>query len=176
MRGRLLALNSRNTLSSETTWSLWPVPIFRALHLCDSSCLDATVAEYSLSEVCVATLIGAPVWCECGPVELHCLVDVVTDGSRDGDLVGWSAVIVSPKGVVAEAWSWCAMVGASLWVAKWCGKPLALWLLGELGLPLSPVRSFVVDNTWATYGEDGSRASHYTWVDTLRLQYAAAWM
>ena len=35
--------------------------------------------------------------------ELDGPVDVVTDGSRDGDKVGWSAVVVSPMGIVAEA-------------------------------------------------------------------------
>ena len=52
--------------------------------------------------VCVATLSDAPVWCEHGALELHCPVDVVMEGSRDGDRVGWSVVSVSPKGVVAE--------------------------------------------------------------------------
>ena len=137
------------------------------------SCLDATPAEYSLFAVCVATLSDAPVWCERGPAELHCPVDVVTDVSRDGGTVGWSAVVVSPQGAVVEAWSGCAMVGVSLWVAEWCGKALALWLLGELGVPLSSVRSFVADNTGATYGEDGACASQCSWVNTVHLRYAA---
>ena len=107
-------------------------------------------------------------------MELYGPVDVVTHGSRDGDRVGWLAVVVSPMGVVAEAWSGCAMVGVSSWVAEWCGKALALWLLGELRVHLSSVRSFVADNTGATYGEDGNCASRCPWVDILRLRYAAA--
>ena len=124
--------------------------------------------------VCVATLNGAPVWCERGPAELHCPVDVVTDGSRDGDRVGWLAVAVSPKGVVAEAWFVCARVGALLWVAECCGKAMALWLLRELGVHVGSVRSFVADNTGATYGEDGGCASDGSWDGTLRLRSAAA--
>ena len=170
----LLALNNRNALARETTRSLWSVPALRALRLSTWLCLDATLAEYSLSVVCAATLSDAPVWCELGPAELDGPVDVVTDGSRDGDKVGWSTVVVSPTGVVAEAWFGCAMVGALSWVAEWCGKALALWLLGELGVPLSSVRSFVADNTGATYSEDGGRASCCPWVDILRLRYAAA--
>ena len=120
--------------------------------------------------MCVPTLSDAPVWCKRGPAELQCPVDVVTDGPRDGDKVGWSAVVVSPQGVVAEAWCGCAMVGASSWVAEWCGKALALWLLGELGVLVSSVRFFVADNTGATYGEDGGRACQCSWVDTLWLR------
>ena len=99
--------------SQKITGSLWLVPTLRALRLSNRLCLNPTLAGYSLSVVCVATLSDAPLWCKCGPAELQYPVDVVTDGSRDGDRVGWSAVVVSPKGVVAEAWSWCAMVGAS---------------------------------------------------------------
>ena len=120
-----------------------------------------------------ATLSDSPVWCDRGPAELDGPVDVVTDGSRDGDKAGWSAVVVSPIGVIKQAWSGCTMVGALSWVAQWCRKALALWLLGELVLPLSSVRSFVADNTGATYGEDGGRASRCPWVDILRLRYAA---
>ena len=89
---------------------------------------------------------------------------------------GWARrwVVVSPKSVVVEAWSGCAMVGASSWLAEWCGQALALWLLGELGVPPGSVRSFVADNTGATNGEDGGRASHCSWFDALRLQYTAA--
>ena len=65
------------------------------------------------------------------------------------------------------------MVGALSWVAEWCGKALALWLLGELGVPLNSVCSFVADNTGATYGEDGGCASRCLWADILRLRYAA---
>ena len=71
-------------------------------------------------------------------------------------------------------WFGCAMVGASSWVAEWCGKALALWLLSVLGVPLTFVRSYLADNTGATFGEDGGRASHCPWVDVLRLCYAAA--
>ena len=77
-------------------------------------------------------------------------------------------------GVMAEAWSGCAMVGASSWVAKWCGKALALWLLGELGVPPKSVRSFMADNTGATYGEDSGRTSRCPWGDVLRLRCTAA--
>ena len=52
--------------------------------------------------------------------------------------------------------------------------PLVQWLLGELGVPLSSFRSFVVDNTEATYGEDGGRFSHCSWVAVVRLRYATA--
>ena len=55
----------------------------------------------------------------------------------------------------------------------WCGKAVALWLLSMLGVPLGFVRSFVVDNTRATYGEDGARASRRPWVEVLRLRYVA---
>ena len=41
-------------------------------------------------------------------------------------------------------------------------------------MPLKSVRSFVADNTRATYGEDGGRASRCPWVDVLRLRYTAA--
>ena len=51
---------------------------------------------------------------------------------------------------------------------------LGLWLLGELWVPLGSVRSFVANNTGATYGEDRSRASQCSWVNALRLRYAAA--
>ena len=40
-------------------------------------------------------------------------------------------------------------------------------------MPLSSVRSFVADNTRATYGEDSGRASDCSWVDTPCLRYAA---
>ena len=83
-------------------------------------------------------------------------------------------VVVSSMGVVAEALCGCAMVGASSWVAEWCGKALALWLLGELGVPLMSVRSFVADDTGATYVEDGGRATPCPWVDVPRLRYASA--
>ena len=121
----------------QTTRSLWSVPTLGTLRLSEWSCLDATLAEYSLSIVCVAMLSDAPVWCECGLAELHCPVDVVTDGSRDGDRVGWSAVVVSPQGVEAEGWSGCAMVGASSWVAEWCGKALASWVAKWCGKVLA---------------------------------------
>ena len=150
------------------------MPTLRALCLSDWLCLDATLAAYSLFVVCVAALGDVPVWCEHGPASLDGPVDVVMDGSRDGDRVGWSAVVVSPMGVVAQAWSGCAMVGASLWVAEWCGKALALWVLGELGVPLKSVRSFVADNMGATCGDDGGRASRCPWAVVLRLRYAAA--
>ena len=174
VRGLLLALNSRNALAKETTRSLWSVPTLRAMRLFDYSCLDATLAEYSLSVVYAATLSDAPVWCERHPAELDGPVDIVTDGSPDGDKVGWSVVVVSPMVGVAEGWSGCTMVGVSSWVAEWCGKALALWLVGELGVPLRSVRSFVADNTGATYDEDSGCAFRYPWVDILHLRYAAA--
>ena len=61
VHGLLLTLNSRNAVARETTRSLWSVPTLRALRLSDWSCLDATLAEYSLSVVCAATLSDAPV-------------------------------------------------------------------------------------------------------------------
>ena len=154
VRGLLLALNSRNALTRETTWSLWSVPSVCALALSDSSSLDATLAEYSLSVVCATALGDAPVCCECGPAPLDGPVDVVTDGSSNGDRLGWSPVVVSSLGVIAEASSRCAMVGASLWVAEQCGKALILWLQSVLVVP---------------FGEYGGGASRCPWVDALRL-------
>ena len=55
----------------------------------------------------------------------------------------------------------------------WCGKAVALCLLSMLGVPLTFVRSFAVDNIGATYGEDGARASRRPWVEVLRLRYVA---
>ena len=75
--------------------------------------------------------------------------------------------------VVVETWFGCAMVGVSSWVAKWCGKTLALWLLSVLGVPFTSIRSLVVDNIGATYAEDGSHASRCPSFHVLCLRYAA---
>ena len=54
----------------------------------------------------------------------------------------------------------------------WQGASIGV--LGEFGVPLSSVRSFVADSTGATCGEDGGRASRCPWVDILGLRYSAA--
>ena len=44
-------------------------------------------------------------------------------------------IVASFLGLVAEASFAYAIVGVSYLVAEWCVKALALWLLGELGVP-----------------------------------------
>ena len=105
-------MNARNVLARETTRSLSSVPTLRALRLSDWSCLNATVAAKWVCMVCAATLGDALVWCDDGPASLEGAANVVMDGSRGGDIVGSSTVVVWLMGVVAEAWSGGAMVGA----------------------------------------------------------------
>ena len=128
------------------------------------------MAEYSLSVVCARALGDAAVWRERGRAPMDGLVNVATDGSRDGHQVGWAGVVVSYLSVVPEAWFGCAMVGAYSLVDEWCGKAAALWLLGVLGVPLLRVRSFVADNRGATYGEDSGHASHCPCINVLPLR------
>ena len=151
VRGLPLALNIRNALALAGALFAYSA----SLRVVESPCYPGGVP----SIVCTVALGDAPVWCECGPALLGGPVDVVTYGSRDGEQVGWSTVVVSSLGVVAEAWFGCAMVGVSLWVAEWCGEALALWLLSVLGVPVTSLRSFVADNRGATFGKDGGRAS-----------------
>ena len=90
--------------------------------------------------------------------------------SQDGDKVGQSAVVILSLGVVAEALFGCAKVVVSSGVAHWCGEGLVLRLLGEPGVPLMSLCSFVAENTATTYVEERGPASRYPWVHVRCLR------
>ena len=97
----------------------------------------------------------------------------ITGGSKEGHGHGWSMVLVDAEGHFARACSEALLLCGSSWVAKWCGKGLAVCVLCEWDMPPTAVMRFVADNLCATFGAHGAGPSHCMWVNTVRRKYAA---
>ena len=86
-------------------------------------------------------------------------VIVITDGSQEGAANGWAVVLVEAAGIVAHAGSggllWCSLS----WVAEWCAKGLALWLLQHMHVAPDTVCGIIADNLAASFGSAGGSLS-----------------
>ena len=80
---------------------------------------------------------------------------------------------VDALGIFAWACSGALLSCGSSWVAEWCAKSLAPWLLQPLYVAVSDVLGFVADNLAASFGSRGGKPPLCVWVDALRLDYAS---
>ena len=186
VKGLFVALNSRSVYTRNMLRYTVLGAGLRQFEGSDRKCVCKWLPSFLLQfrPVGHRDLCPAPRRARCPPASAGA-VSASTDGSKEGDRHGWSAVLVDTDGVFVRLCLGALLLCGSSWVAEWCGKGLAVCVLCELGVPPDTVLGFVADNVSATFGADGyvafleAGATHEYYVpaqhDTLRRDLVAGW-
>ena len=136
------ALNSRNNLARQTLRALVGAPALVGIEGNDVAEFLSLLSSHDLAVSLPPHLRTRPApridhICRAytgGPV---C---VLSDGSVNGDAVGWGAVVITPDAVLATTSGGLRADCPSSWAAEWIGKLEGVLLAERLGVPRDALR------------------------------------